>query len=193
MWCGARRRSVGEPGLKIAKPSRLPRAAGMVRVPEDHRVRVGEAAAQAGEPAGARARRRGPSRSARPPTSTVRVSGSRACSSAESTFPRTACTGGPSACERVEHRRLHEVAGVQDRVGARAGARRTRRGSAAVAARHVRVTDDREPHARSGRPLGAYAVALAGSWQTPPPAADAALSSPRSVSIAPVSLRPRSG
>ena len=103
VWRGARRRSVGEPGLKIAKPSPRPRAAAGASARRRPRRRPGSggASAPAGPPAGPaswiiaiRA----------PPASTIRTSGSRACSSAESTLPRTACTGGPSACELLEHR-----------------------------------------------------------------------------------------
>ena len=71
---------------------------------------------------------------------TVRISGSRTISSCESTLPRTAWTGGPSALQLVQHAQLHEVAGVQDRVRARRCSTR----QPAVAARHVRVGDHRD-------------------------------------------------
>ena len=96
VWCGARRRSVGEPGLKMAKPPRR-LVQRDVRVPEDDRVGVGEAAAHPRQAPGGRpgvVDHRDPHAAG---DDHLRTSGSRACSSAESTLPRTACTGGPSA------------------------------------------------------------------------------------------------
>ena len=73
----------------------------------------------------------------------MRDSGSRACSSAESTLPRTACTGGPSAAQLVQHRELDEVPACRI-ASAAAQPLDAGGGERAAAARQVRVGDDRE-------------------------------------------------
>ena len=81
-----------------------------------------------------------------PSASTSRTRGSRIRSAGSSTLPCTACTGGPSDSQQLEHLERDEVAGVQDRVRGAAAARRRPR-AARRAPRHVRVADDRELHA----------------------------------------------
>ena len=90
-----------------------------VRVAEDHRVRVGEAAPQPRQAPARPARRRGPSRSARPRTRAVRCSGSRGLEPAvvaRCRGRRAPAARAPAARRSTD--RSHQVPGVQDRVGA---------------------------------------------------------------------------
>ena len=116
---GARRRSVGLPGLKIWKPLVAPRAAAGASGRTRRRRRRGSAHGAA-RGARRRARRRGPSRSARPPHSTIRSAGSWRRSSSSSDVAVHRQHGRADQLELGERGRRHHVAGVQDQLGRRA-------------------------------------------------------------------------
>ena len=92
---GARRRSVGEPGLKSWKPPSSSWS-GRCEWPNTTASASGNRAPHPRAAARWPARRRGPSRSAPPPASTTRAPGSRRRTSGPSTLPWMAWTGGPS-------------------------------------------------------------------------------------------------
>ena len=100
-----------------------------VRVAEHDGVGVRRSGAAAARAAPARARRRASSGSARPRPPPPRRRGAASRSSGSSTFPRTACTGGPSDAQQLEHldgRSGRRRAGSRRR---RAAARGTRPGA----------------------------------------------------------------
>ena len=141
---GARRRSVGEPGLKIWKPSRAS-CSGRCEWPNTTASARGSAgaAARAGRSAGP------PScvmTIRAPSASTTRTAGSRTHSPGVVHVPVDRVHRRPERLEQREHLE-------RDRGPRRAGSRRRRAsrsthaaGSAARPARHVGVADDREPH-----------------------------------------------
>ena len=141
---GARRRSVGEPGLKIWKPSAPPRAAAGASGRRRRRRRPGSARACARA-----ARPPGPASWTiairAPPASTTRAAGSSRAQRRRRRRCRARRAPAARAPRAREHLDPHEVAGVQDRVG---GAQPLDAGGGerAAPARHVGVGDDREPH-----------------------------------------------
>ena len=144
-----RRRSVGEPGLKIAKPSRAS-CSGMCECPKTTASASGKRPAHPLEAPGGRAGvvdHRDPRAAG---AATVRAL---AAAAPELGVVHVAVHGVHRRPERLEpsqHRRLDEVAGVQDRVGLPqpldAGGRER-----AAAARQMRVGDDRRASLRAPR------------------------------------------
>ena len=152
---GWRRRSVGLPGLKIWKPSRL-LVERDVRVAEDHRV-----ARRGSAPASARAAPRlGPASCTIAIRAPAAVHGrARAAAAgaagAASTLPCTPTTGGPIASSSSQHLDRDEVAGVQDQVRRRAAARRRHRAAGGRRAAGA-CPNDGDEHGCHGFPTGHF-------------------------------------